>query len=156
MDENLLRIGEIAGFFNVSVKAIRIYEKMGIIKPVKIDSKTKYRYYTADQVHQLDAVLELKQLGFSLAEIKKLLDGGMTNERFMEALIHKKTAWQNAAASAENKISAIDNITTRLETSDPETKIHELTEEERAWLLVKMVCIEDLHGQSVLSEAIWV
>ena len=77
MDDNLLRIGEIAGFFNVSVKAIRIYEKMGIIKPVKVDPKTKYRYYSADQVQQLDAVLELKQLGFSLAEIKRLLDGGM-------------------------------------------------------------------------------
>ncbi len=156
MEDNLLRIGEIAGFFNVTAKAIRIYEKMGIIKPVKIDPATKYRYYTADQVQQLDAVLELKQLGFSLSEIKKLLDGGMSNERFMEALVHKKTAWQNVVASAENKINAIDSITLRLATSDSATKIHELTEAERAWLLVKLVCVEDLHGQSVLSEAIWV
>lgn len=36
-----------------------------------------------------------------------------------------------------------------------DNKMHELTEEERAWLLVKMVCVEDLHGQSLLSEAIW-
>ena len=156
MEDNLLRIGEIAGFFNVSAKAIRIYEKMGIIKPVKIDPITKYRYYNAGQVQQLDAVLELKQLGFSLSEIKKLLDGGMTNERFMEALVHKKTAWQNVVSSAENKINAIDSITLRLATSDSATKIHELTEAERAWLLVKLVCVEDLHGQSVLSEAIWV
>ena len=32
----------------------------------------------------------------------------------------------------------------------------EMTEEERAWLLVKMVCIEDLRVQKVLSEALWV
>ena len=155
MDDTLMRIGEIAGFFNVSVKAIRIYEKMGIIKPAKIDTKTGYRYYTADQVQQLDALLELKQLGFSLSEIKKLLEGGMANENFMEALVHKKSAWQNAIAAAENKIHAIDKITGRLSTSKPATKMHELTEEERAWLLVKMVCVEDLHGQSLLSEAIW-
>ena len=65
-----MRIGEIAAFYNISVKAMRVYEKMGIIKPVKIDGITNYRYYAADQVQQLDALLELKELGFSLMEIK--------------------------------------------------------------------------------------
>jgi len=156
MDNDLMRIGEIAGFFNVSAKAIRIYEKMGIIKPAKIDPKTKYRYYTADQVQQLNALLDLKELGFSLLEIKKLLDGGMTNEKFMEALIHKKTSWQNIGASIENKISVIDEITDNMANAENESKMHELSDEERAWLLVKMVCIGDVRGQSALSEALWV
>ncbi len=155
MDEPLMRIGEIAGFFSVSVKSLRVYERMGIIRPAKTDARTGYRYYSADQVQRLDALLELKQLGFSLAEIKRLLEGGMNNEQFMEALVHKKAAWQNAVAAAENKIHAIGKITERLSNSKPATKMHELTEEERAWLLVKMVCVEDLHGQSALSEAIW-
>ena len=156
MDNDLLRIGEIAGFFNVSVKAVRIYEKMGIIKPAKIDGKTKYRYYTAGQVQQLNAVLDLKEIGFSLAEIKKLLDGGMTDEKFMEALVHKKTGWQNIASSVENKINAIDEITGRMSNSEPGVKIHEQTEEERAWLLAKLVCFGDLRGLIVLCEALWV
>lgn len=155
MDETFLRIGEIAGFFGVSVKAIRVYEKMGIIRPAKVDAQTGYRYFSADQVQKLDALLELKQLGFSLSEIKRLLASGMTNDAFMEALVHKKAAWQDAIASAENKIHAIDKISERISGSIPATKMHELSEEERAWLLVKMVCVEDLHGQSVLSEALW-
>ncbi len=57
-DEVLMRIGEIAAFFNVSVKAIRIYEKLGLLIPKKVDDKTGYRYYDADQVKQLDAILE--------------------------------------------------------------------------------------------------
>ena len=155
MDNDLMRISEIAGFFNVSVKALRIYEKMGIIKPVKINEKTGYRYYSTDQVQQLNAILELKELGFSLAEIKKLLDGGMANEKFMESLVHKKIAWQNIIASAESKINVIDEITESMANSEPATQIHELTEEERAWLLVKMVCVGDLRAQSLLSEALW-
>ena len=73
MEENLMRIGQIAAFFNVSVKAIRIYEKKGIIVPAKIDPDTGYRYYTADQVQTLAALLELKALGFSLSEIKNIV-----------------------------------------------------------------------------------
>lgn len=155
MDEHFMKIGELAGFFGVSVKAIRVYEKKGIIKPAKIDPYTGYRYYSADQVQQLDALLELKQLGFSLGEIKKLLGGGMSGEQLMAALIHKKNAWQEQIDRAENKIHAIDKITERMKNGKPSIKLHELTEEERAWLLVKMVCVEDLHGQMVLSEAIW-
>ena len=154
MDNELMQIGEIAGFFNISVKAMRVYEKMGIIKPVKIDPKTKYRYYSADQVQQLNALLDLKELGFTLSEIKMLLDGGMTNEKFMEALIHKKASWHNIIASVENKIGVIDEITDNM--ANAETEIHELTDEERAWLLVKMVCVGDVRGQSILSEALWV
>ena len=150
-----MRIGEIAAFYNISVKAMRVYEKIGIIKPVKIDEKTNYRYYTADQVQQLDALLELKELGFSLTEIKKLLEGGMDSEVFMEALIHKKLKLQDSIAAAENKIDAIDKITIRLAASEPATKIHELTDDERARLLGQLVCVEDLHGQSILSEALW-
>lgn len=150
-----MRIGEIAAFFNVSVKAVRIYEKKGILTPAKIDPATGYRYYTADQVQTLNALLDLKSLGFSLSEIKKIISDGMSGGEFTAALARKRAAWQDAITAAENKIDAIDKITQRISTSQEASALHELTDEQRAWLLVKMVCIEDLHAQSVLSEAIW-
>lgn len=155
MDEPLMKIGEIAAFYGVSVKALRLYEKKGIIRPVKVDPATGYRYYSADQVKHLKALLELKILGFSLAEIKQIMSGGATGDQFVTALTRKRVAWQDAIAKAENKIDAIDQILERLSLSRNAVKLRELTDEERAWLLVRMVCVEDLGGQSVLSEAIW-
>ena len=155
MDETYMKIGEIAAFFNVSVKAVRIYEQKGIIKPAKIDPMTGYRYYTADQVGQINSLLELKALGFTLTEIKNIMSGKMTNEKFIEALNKKRMAWQESISLAENKIDAIDSILKRLAESKAAKTLHELTDEQRAWLMVKMVCVEDLRGQSVISEAIW-
>ncbi len=155
MEEPLMKIGEIAAFFNVSVKAVRIYEKKGIIVPSKIDPLTGYRYYTADQVQTLNALLELKSLGFSLSEIKSIMSGGLNNNDLKAALVQKRLAWQDAIYSAENKIAAIDKISERITKSKEAAKIQELTDEQRAWMLVKMVCVEDLHGQSVLGEALW-
>ena len=154
-DDSLMRIGEIAAFFNVSVKAVRIYEQKGIIKPAKVDAATGYRYYNTAQVQQINSLLELKALGFSLAEIRKILTGGISNEQFIEALRAKRTAWQESIALAENKIDAINTITGRVEMSKDAVKLKEMTEEQRAWLLVKMVCVEDLRVQSAISEAIW-
>lgn len=155
MEEPLMRIGEIAAFFNVSVKAIRIYEKKGILVPAKIDNDTGYRYYTADQVQTLNALLELKTLGFSLSEIKNIISGGINNKEFMAVLVQKRLAWKDVISSAENKIDAIDKIIECMAKSKEATKMHELIDEQRAWLLVKIVCVEDLHGQSILSEALW-
>ncbi len=155
MEEPLLKIGQIAAFFNVSVKAIRIYEKKGIIIPAKIAPDTGYRYYTADQVQTLAALLELKALGFSLSEIKSIISGGINDSDLVAALVRKRLAWQDAIASAQNKIDAIDRITECIKKSKEATKLRELTDEQRAWLLVKMVCVEDLYGQKVLSEALW-
>ncbi len=155
MEEPLMKIGEIAAFFNVSVKAIRLYEKKGIIVPAKIDPDTGYRYYTADQVQTLNALLELKSLGFSLSEIKALMSGGVNSSDLLAALAAKRSAWQDAISSARNKIDAIDKITMRLSGSKEASGLKDLSDEQRAWLLVKMVCIEDLNVRSLLSEALW-
>jgi len=156
MEEHLMKIGEIAAFFNVSVKDVRIYEKKGIIRPARIDKQTGYRYYTADQVQQLNALIELKGLGFSLNEIREIMQGkGMDSRRLTECLLQKKMRWKESISAAENKISELDSIIQRLSGSRDTEEMSEMTEEERAWYLVKMVCVEDTAVQSAISEAIW-
>ena len=159
MDDVLLRIGEIAAFFGVSVKALHVYEKLGILKPYKVDEKTGYRYYTADQVKQLDAVLELRELGFSLLEIQGLLAHDVTRAQYMEVLVHKKAMWQKKLDQAQDRIDAIDEVIEELKTSKPPVKLHELTADERASLLSRMACLDVnfhvLHGRNILSEALW-
>lgn len=138
---------------------MRVYEKMGILKPVKVDKKTGYRYYTADQVKQLDALLELRELGFSLSDIKELLESGMTKEQYMEILVHKKFEWQDKITQAQHRVDTIDEIIESLENSKPPVKIHELTEDERAHLLSRLACLDvdlhSLHGRNILSEVLW-
>ncbi|MDD6036737.1 MAG: MerR family transcriptional regulator [Lachnospiraceae bacterium] len=153
--EALLKIGEVAAFFNISVKAVRIYEKKGIIEPVWVDPESGYRYYTADQLHQLSALLELKALGFSLDEIKDVMVGKSSKETLYKAMQLKKHNWENLIAMAQNKIDAIDSISERLLSSKEAEKLRELTDEERAWLLVKLVCVENVQVQSTVNEAIW-
>ena len=156
MKDELMLIGEVAEFFGVSRKAIRLYEKKGIIKPVKVDVSNRYRYYSAEQIKQLNALLELKALGFSLDEIKTVIDGKTTKEVLLKMLEKKQQAWQEAMNAAKYKVECLDGIISNVQSSKPAEKIAEMTEEERAWLLVKMVCIEDVRAQKILSEALWV
>lgn len=155
MKNDLMLIGEIADFFGVSRKAMRLYEKKGIIKPVKTDAANGYRYYSAEQVQQLNALLELKALGFSLDEIKQIMDGKTAKAVLLEMLEKKRQAWLEAMNSAKYKEECLCEIMKNVKDSHAAQKLTEMTEEERAWLLVKMVCLEDVRAQKALSEALW-
>lgn len=152
--DDLMKISEIAEFFGVTPKALRLYEQKGIILPCKIDSETGYRYYSADQVKKLNALIELQELGFSLNEIKKIMDGGLKSEGFKDALYSKKVHWEQEKAAIQKKIDAIENIEDRLSKKLGDN-IEKMTEDERALWLLNVVCIEDLKATKALSDAIW-
>ena len=69
----MFKIGDFSRLAQVSVKALRYYGKLGLLKPAWIDRYTGYRYYTAEQLPRLNRILALKDLGFSLEQIKQLL-----------------------------------------------------------------------------------
>lgn len=66
----LYKIGELAKACNTTLKTIRYYEEKGLIKHTKIEEENGYHYYNLDTLISLQNILKLKDLGFSLEEIK--------------------------------------------------------------------------------------
>ena len=154
--DELLKISELADFFDTTPKALRLYEKKGIIVPCKIDPQTGYRYYSADQVKKLNVLVELQELGFSLNEIKKIMQGSLKSQDFLDALYSKKVEWEQKKNEVQKKIDAIESIEQNLSHKIDGKEISEMTEEEREWFLLNVVCVEELKASKNLSDAIWV
>ena len=154
--DELLKISELADFFGTTPKALRLYEKKGIFVPYKIDPQTGYRYYSADQVKKLNVLVELQELGFSLNEIRKIMEGGIKSKGFLDSLYSKKVEWEQKKSEIQSKIDAIENIEQNLSRKIEGKEISEMTEDERAWFLLNAVCVEELKASKVLSDAIWV
>ena len=70
----MIRIGDFSKLSRVSIKALRHYDEIGLLKPVEVDRTTGYRYYEYHQLPRLYRILALKDLGFSLEEIGHLLE----------------------------------------------------------------------------------
>ena len=154
MDYELMKIGELAAFSGVSPKALRIYEKMKLILPVKVDEENGYRYYSADQVQQVEALLEWKDMGFTLREIKKILSGKYSKEDLSLIMEAKKKEWQDKIWIAQAKIDEIEALNNNIST-DAKNDLTKMSDEERAAYLAKMVCINDEKTRQTISEAIW-
>lgn len=69
MRSSLLSIGEASKLKNVSIKALRYYEKIGIFKPAYIDPQSGYRYYSPAQLFDLDVILTCNELDIPLKHI---------------------------------------------------------------------------------------
>jgi DNA-binding transcriptional MerR regulator len=77
----MIRIGDFSKLSRVSIKTLRHYDEMGLLKPIAVDHFTGYRYYEFDQLAQLYRILALKDLGFSLEEIGRFLDSDLSVEQ---------------------------------------------------------------------------
>lgn len=65
----MMRIGNFAEIFSVSIKTIRFYEEKGLLHPAKVDIYTGYRYYDEQNIEEMKKILILKELGLPLKEI---------------------------------------------------------------------------------------
>lgn len=69
----MFRIGEFSRIASVTIETLRHYDALGLLKPAKVDPFTGYRYYTAQQLQPLNQIIALKEVGFSLEEIARIL-----------------------------------------------------------------------------------
>lgn len=71
----MLSIGDFARYAGVSVRMLRHYDAEGLLPPAHVDPVTGYRSYTAAQFPRVNRLVALKDLGLSLAQVGRILDG---------------------------------------------------------------------------------
>lgn len=116
----MLKIGEFSKLVQVPVPTLRYYDQVGLLKPVEVDSMTGYRYYAASQLPQLQRILALKGLGFSLEQIANVMASGVTPEqmRGMLRLRHAQISQQLAEAQSQ-----LTEVEVRLQHIEQEAQI---------------------------------
>lgn len=71
--DNLLKIGEFSRINNISIQTLRYYDNIDLVSPYKVDEFTNYRYYHINQSAIIDIIQYLRQLDFSIEQIKSIL-----------------------------------------------------------------------------------
>lgn len=71
--KDLLSIGTVASLTRLSIKALRLYDGLGILKPLHIDPQTGYRYYGPDQLPGARMIRNMRDMDMPLATIRRLL-----------------------------------------------------------------------------------
>lgn len=97
-------IGEFSKINRITPKTLRHYDKLGLLKPVKVDDWTGYRYYSAEQLPIISKILMFRDFGFSLHEILEL----MNNDQDIELLLKKRVS--NLESEIDEQLSRLSRV----------------------------------------------
>ncbi|MEO1623288.1 MAG: helix-turn-helix domain-containing protein, partial [Cyanobacteria bacterium J06632_3] len=104
----LYKISAFSRLGQVSIKALRLYDQRGLLKPAKVDADTSYRYYSVEQLPQLHRLLALKSMGFSLEQIGQLLHENLSLEQMQTMLKFKQAELQQQLVETQVRMAAVD------------------------------------------------
>ena len=104
-------IGEVSKKTNIPVKTIRYYEEFGLLQQPK-RSLSKYRIYNHKDLEKLLFIKKSKDLGLTLAEIKKIIKRSSKGVDATCCLVHE--VFENKIFECENKIKELKETKHRL------------------------------------------
>jgi DNA-binding transcriptional MerR regulator len=102
------KIGDFARRCQTTIKTLRFYDQMGLLAPGYIDGATGYRYYGAEKTAEMRRISELKEIGFTLEEIKRYCaaDDGERSCLMSE----KRRALVKLSEDTARKLAMLDNL----------------------------------------------
>ena len=110
----MLKIGEFSKLSRVSVRMLRHYDEIGLLKPAKIDRFTDYRYYREDQLPIASRIAALKDMGFSLADIVRILEVYDDREKLEPFFSARQKELEALSKDTAYKLTLLDAARKRL------------------------------------------
>lgn len=102
----MLKIGDFSKLSMLTVKALRFYEKEGLLIPASVDPWTGYRFYETAQLETAARIKAYRQLGLSTKEIRAVLEG----EDARAILSHKAQILKEEQQEIDTRLSIIQHI----------------------------------------------
>jgi DNA-binding transcriptional MerR regulator len=103
----MFSIGEFGRLGGVSVRTLRHYDEIGLLRPATVDPDTGYRGYSAQQLGQLNRIFALKELGLSLSQAKRLLTG-ITLEELQGMLMLRRAQLEHELIEHQNQLLGVE------------------------------------------------
>lgn len=115
----MLTIGTFARLAGVSVRMLRHYDQLGLLRPARVDPHSGYRLYSATQLDRANRLVALKDLAFSLDEVGTLLDS--TDDTEVLRLLQARR--DDLAASIAAESDRLRRVEARLRTISQEDTV---------------------------------
>jgi len=116
----MFSIGEFARHGRVSVRMLRHYDAIGLIRPACVDPATGYRSYQASQLDDLNRVIALKELGFTLQQVQAILEEKVSAAELRGMLKLRRAEIQ---ASIEAETTRLARVEARLLTIEDGARV---------------------------------
>jgi DNA-binding transcriptional MerR regulator len=104
----MFTIGDFARHGRVSVRMLRHYDALGLLHPAHTDSLTGYRWYEARQLSRLNRIVALKDLGFTLEQVRSILDDAVSADELRGMLRLRRAELQSQVTADLARLAQVE------------------------------------------------
>jgi DNA-binding transcriptional MerR regulator len=104
----MMRIGEFSKLCRVPVKTLRYYDEVGLFHPAGVDESSGYRHYRVEQLARINRILALKDLGFSLDEIGRMISDDLSLEELQGMLKLRRAEIRQAMQREGERLERVE------------------------------------------------
>lgn len=104
----MFRIGEFSKISRVTIKTLRWYDELGLLRPSQVEESSGYRLYTLEQLPRLYRILALKDLGFSLESIADILNSNVSSEQMRGMLKLRQAEIQQRIEEDQERLNRVE------------------------------------------------
>ncbi|MFE7191335.1 MerR family transcriptional regulator [Kitasatospora sp. NPDC057541] len=104
----MLNIGDFAKHGRVSVRMLRHYDAVGLLRPARVDPFSGYRCYEAVQLARLNRLIALKDLGFTLQQVRAVLDEEVDTAELRGMLRLRRAELAAAMAADAERLARVE------------------------------------------------
>ncbi|MET7508039.1 MerR family transcriptional regulator [Streptomyces albidoflavus] len=104
----MFTIGDFARHGRVSVRMLRHYDATGLLRPAHVDPANGYRHYTASQLARLNRIIALKELGFTLQQVRDIVDERVDARELRGMLRLRRAELEHAVATANARLVQVE------------------------------------------------
>ena len=104
----MFTIGDFARIGRVSVRMLRHYDAIGLLRPAYVDAASSYRYYQAQQLSRLNRIIALKELGFTLQQVQSILNEDVGAPELRGMLRLRRAELEAAMADTAARLAQVE------------------------------------------------
>jgi DNA-binding transcriptional MerR regulator len=104
----MFTIGNFAALGCVSVRMLRHYDTIGLLRPARTDPDTGYRWYAPAQLERLNRIIVLKDLGFTLSQVQAMVDGAVRADELRGMLRLRRVELEERLAADAARLARVE------------------------------------------------
>jgi DNA-binding transcriptional MerR regulator len=140
----MFKIGDFSQMSRVSIRMLRHYDELGLLKPTSVEPFTGYRYYSANQLSRLHRIQVLKEMGLTLEQIRPLLEADFSPQHLRSLLTVKSLELRQQVQDLQDRLTRVEVWLTQF-ADDGSLPAYDV-------LLKQVVSCNLLEGQTTLSD----
>lgn len=105
----MLKIGDFSKLSRISIRMLRHYDEIGLLRPEAVDNFTGYRYYSEAQLPLAGRIQALKNLGFELSVIREIQEKYENTKEIEQFLLLKRKELEEQDKEIQQRIKLLDS-----------------------------------------------